>query len=610
MNWKFIIFLSIPSITYLSAQEATVKFPIDGSLYSVVTSKNGNFEGARYIHRTNDYTANSGTLKDTILFELPLHEDTIINALAANALDSFLYAIKMKKGPQGEPGKIVRIDYEGNVTDLTSYFGVLEGAYRGCFDNRGRYWVFHVDGKIRAYDVKKYEIIKEFPIDIRLGNCIPFYDYAYNHKDCNFYFLTDCAAMAFDTSGNIVVVDTPGDGYARPFPGHFMGGLAMGADANLYYYQGNEDSTVLIQYNLETRKNVFLDTLKPGLAPVGSYDMANFSYIGITANIASEFESDTSECLFPKQVSFEDNSDGLIVSWHWDFGDGQTSNLKYPVHHYQSAGRYEVTLIVGTTPNCIDGQLFDTTAVIITLGEKPYNISLPNDTTICKNEELVLFFDTSNVELDYVKWNTGKYLDDSTKFFPICQPQDSIKYFLSVFDKEGCFALDSIKIMTINPELTILQNDTLICEGSSLSVNVIGNTDNYEWNNEATGSPISISDEGVYIVQGNIGNCITQDTVNVHKSLCELYLPNAFSPNNDGYNDQYVIHGLVSLKEFTWSIYDRHGSLLYKDQNRGAFWDGKENGKTKESGIYVISLIGKDNFETPIIIQKNIQLIR
>jgi PKD repeat protein len=43
-------------------------------------------------------------------------------------------------------------------------------------------------------------------------------------------------------------------------------------------------------------------------------------------------------------VAFQDESQGTIATWHWDFGDGATSTEKSPIHHYQAAGEYTVVL--------------------------------------------------------------------------------------------------------------------------------------------------------------------------------------------------------------------------------------------------------------------------
>ena len=45
-------------------------------------------------------------------------------------------------------------------------------------------------------------------------------------------------------------------------------------------------------------------------------------------------------------VSFEDESEGQITSWKWDFGDGTDSSDQFPIHQYQKAGEYVVVLYV------------------------------------------------------------------------------------------------------------------------------------------------------------------------------------------------------------------------------------------------------------------------
>ena len=45
-------------------------------------------------------------------------------------------------------------------------------------------------------------------------------------------------------------------------------------------------------------------------------------------------------------VSFRDRSYGEINSWNWDFGDGQSSTKRHPIHHYDKPGEFIVTLSV------------------------------------------------------------------------------------------------------------------------------------------------------------------------------------------------------------------------------------------------------------------------
>jgi hypothetical protein len=45
-------------------------------------------------------------------------------------------------------------------------------------------------------------------------------------------------------------------------------------------------------------------------------------------------------------VAFEDQSEGKITSWKWDFGDGTTSAEQHPIHKYEKGGQYIVVLYV------------------------------------------------------------------------------------------------------------------------------------------------------------------------------------------------------------------------------------------------------------------------
>jgi len=56
-------------------------------------------------------------------------------------------------------------------------------------------------------------------------------------------------------------------------------------------------------------------------------------------------------------VEFLDQSstqEGQVNSWHWDFGDGDTSNVQNPIHIFVNSGTYYVTLTIGTTIGCQD----------------------------------------------------------------------------------------------------------------------------------------------------------------------------------------------------------------------------------------------------------------
>lgn len=88
-----------------------------------------------------------------------------------------------------------------------------------------------------------------------------------------------------------------------------------------------------------------------------------------------------------------------------------------------------------------------------------------------------------------------------------------------------------------------------------------------------------------------------------------LWVPNAFTPNNDGYNPQFVIVP-GAIKTFEIEIFNRWGEKVFESKNTSKSWDGKYKGQPCPEGVYMYLLRyrGGDNL---IKIQKgNITLIR
>ncbi len=73
----------------------------------------------------------------------------------------------------------------------------------------------------------------------------------------------------------------------------------------------------------------------PGTLPNGYYPPA------------ADFSGEPLQGYAPLEVSFTDRSTNIPKSWTWNFGDGQSSNDKNPVHTYQSPGTYTVSLTAG-----------------------------------------------------------------------------------------------------------------------------------------------------------------------------------------------------------------------------------------------------------------------
>ena len=65
----------------------------------------------------------------------------------------------------------------------------------------------------------------------------------------------------------------------------------------------------------------------------------------------------------------------------------------------------------------------------------------------------------------------------------------------------------------------------------------------------------------------------------------ELFIPTAFTPNDDGINDRFLVRG-QSLQSFNLQIYNQWGGLLFAAQNQMDGWDGWNNGRAVSCGTY------------------------
>ena len=85
-----------------------------------------------------------------------------------------------------------------------------------------------------------------------------------------------------------------------------------------------------------------------------------------------------------------------------------------------------------------------------------------------------------------------------------------------------------------------------------------------------------------------ISQCMVSDYYNIHVIFNSiLLLPNAFTPNNDGINDQLIIiknQGIQNINYFR--IYNRSGQLVFQTFNINEGWDGRVNGNIQESDAY------------------------
>lgn len=108
----------------------------------------------------------------------------------------------------------------------------------------------------------------------------------------------------------------------------------------------------------------------------------------------------------------------------------------------------------------------------------------------------------------------------------------------------------------------------------------------------------TFSEPGAYRVVCAVNNAYcSSDSSEVNVQISESYLavPNVFTPNGDGKNDEFRV-AYRSLKEFHCWVYNRWGKLVYEWTDPSKGWDGTINGRPAAEGAYyyVIRALGTD----------------
>lgn len=277
-------------------------------------------------------------------------------------------------------------------------------------------------------------------------------------------------------------------------------------------------------------------------------------------------KTDTLICLSdPIEWNLEENE---FFRYYWSDGTTGHSNT------FDTEGTYWVKTI--NVDQCT--LHVDTINVINDIG---FVLDLGDDTTICLHVPLVL--DAGHPEITHYLWNTG----ETTSSIEIDQPG-----VYSVHATSDCgSAADTIVVSLPAPLNLELMRDTLLCIGQAITLSpfIIQPDVDYIWNTGSHSPTISTDESGAYILTAK-DQCdnILGDTVNVYFSNCLfcIQMPNAFTPNGDGVNDEFKPVSECVFKDYQFYIYNRWGECVFKSFNVKESWNGIYNGKTADNGVY------------------------
>nr|WP_294790215.1 gliding motility-associated C-terminal domain-containing protein [uncultured Mucilaginibacter sp.] len=77
-----------------------------------------------------------------------------------------------------------------------------------------------------------------------------------------------------------------------------------------------------------------------------------------------------------------------------------------------------------------------------------------------------------------------------------------------------------------------------------------------------------------------------------------IYIPNTFTPNNDGYNDTWKIEGLDGDESVIVKVFNRSGEMVYRSTGHQSPWDGVYKGKKLPNGTYYYIINAQKGVQT------------
>ncbi len=254
--------------------------------------------------------------------------------------------------------------------------------------------------------------------------------------------------------------------------------------ANQFGYPfGQVTGTIAVQINAALAQ--------PGCIPVSScFVVANWISNQSCANDSVYFVNQSTE--------------GDSILYHWDFGDGDTANVKNPTYAFPTPNltqNYSVLLTVTNTACNKQDSLRQT----IVANQKP-TIHLPGDTTLCPPLSLILHATT---------WPGATYLWQDGTTDSIYNVTSGGTY--TVVDSfNNCKVSKPIVVGTGTQPALNLGPDQALCAGMSYQPNItVSPGETFLWNTGSTSPNFTTDSAGTYYVTATEGTCIARDSIHI-----------------------------------------------------------------------------------------------
>lgn len=303
----------------------------------------------------------------------------------------------------------------------------------------------------------------------------------------------------------------------------------------------------------------------------------------------------------------------LVTRWNWTFDGAATAVNQNPSSLFQP-GNHKAQLVAETSLGCKS---------IAT--EHSFDI-YPKPTVTMNISDSCVFVPVTYTANDLAGnvsqwyWDFGKGLQEKTNSFTSIYYTEGNRPF-TLFAETGKGCKDTIyRPFTIFDNKSFAGKDTVAADNEPVQLDARGETNmQYTWS-PAVGldhpdieKPVATLDrEQLYKL-----HTITQKGCKKNSQILikryagpDLYVPNAFTPNNDGANDLFRVIP-IGIKSFGYlAVYNRLGQLMYRTTNYHDGWDGTFRGERQATGTFAYIVQATDYRGRPMFKRGTVTLIR
>lgn len=301
-----------------------------------------------------------------------------------------------------------------------------------------------------------------------------------------------------------------------------------------------------------------------------------------------------------------------------------TPNMAGQIDWYNSSGSllasgatYTPNLVVGSTTlwiyETLAGCTSDSTEVVVTVDAAP-TVSVADLVSICKGDSAQVTALNNGYTITWSTMQTGSIV--------YLGPDTTTLVYVTATNPSCGFVQDSILVVVHELPIVEAGNDTLIGIGGEVTLwaQSLGSTGTVEYSwipeiEECVETNCSViydvpDQATVYVVFAtDIFGCVSTDSVFVDiNGFMDVFVPNIFSPNGDGWNDFLEIRG-PRLFNFQIEIYDRWGKKVFVTNEQKEFWDGTLNGSKLGPQTFVYMLSGETVLGDRIVLEGNVSII-